>query len=206
MTFSPEKVEKLRKAVEKRLGKKRFLHTLGVAKSAVKLAQMCENESKCEAEIAGLLHDITKELTFDEQISILQSHSVKLDCEDLECACVLHSFTAPLIIKADFSEFATEKVLSAVRNHTIGSPDMSVFDEIIFLADFIEETRTYDACVLLRDFVFKNMKPGDYQNNVRILHLASVSAIDRTIINLIENKKAINSKNILTRNALLSKI
>ena len=61
MTFSRENIERLSKAVEKRLGNKRFLHTLGVAKSAVKLADLCESESKCEAEIAGLLHDITKE-------------------------------------------------------------------------------------------------------------------------------------------------
>jgi HD superfamily phosphohydrolase YqeK len=119
---------------------------------------------------------------------------------------VLHSFTAPLFIKKYFSEFATENVISAVRYHTLGAPEMSVFDEIVFLADFIEDTRTYDASISLRNFVWSNMRSGEFDTNVKVLHLACVKAIDYTIINLIENKKKINSKNILTRNALLSKI
>jgi HD superfamily phosphohydrolase YqeK len=83
---------------------------------------------------------------------------------------------------------------------------MTEFDEIIFLADFIEETRKYPACIKLREFVFGNMKEGHTEANIRILHRAVISAIDSTVSNLKENGRFVNSKNILTKEALLSKI
>lgn len=206
MIFHKDKVVDLKAKVGTALSEKRYSHTLAVVDAAIKLSEMCLPDEKSEVEVAALLHDITKELSLSEQYAILSEAGVVLDDEDRESAGVLHSFTAPLFIKKYFSEFATENVISAVRYHTLGAPEMSVFDEIVFLADFIEDTRTYDASISLRNFVWSNMRSGEFDINVKVLHLACVKAIDYTIINLIENKKKINSKNILTRNALLSKI
>lgn len=206
MTFSKESVDALKRAVKDRLSEKRFLHTASVANAAVRLADYCIPEYKDEVEAAAFLHDITKEYSEQEHINIIKSKKIPLDAEDFESSAILHSFTAPEIIKRDFSFFATERVLSAVYNHTIGSPDMSLFDEIIFIADFIEDTRTYDSSIKLRKYVWDNMKYGELEENVKTIHKACIKAIDFTVINLIENKKRINSKNILTRNALLSKI
>jgi len=206
MIFSEKKLKALREEVKKRLSEKRYLHTLAVAEAAKKLSDMCIPEKIAEAEVAALLHDVTKELSLTEQRELLESAKIALDSEDYESLGVLHSFTAPIVVKRDFPDFATEEVLFAVLYHTIGSPTMSVFDEIIFLADFIEDTRTYDSSVKLREFVWQNMQLGEIESNILILHDACVRAIDCTILNLIENKKKINSKNILTRNALLSKI
>ena len=206
MSFTSDMVERLSAEISRRLGERRFLHTKGVAACASKLAELCEIESKTEAEIAAYLHDITKEYSHDEQMALIKKHKIKLDEEDLMSPAVLHSFTAPQVIKSEFPEFATDKILSAVRLHTLGSPDMTEFDEIIFLADFIEETRTYPACVKLREFVFSNMKKRDAEANIAILHRAVISAIDSTISNLTESNRFVNSKNILTKEALLSKI
>lgn len=206
MTFSPDMVEALKLRVSARLGERRFLHTMGVAACASRLAELCEIDSKSEAEIAAYLHDITKEYPYEEQIAIIKNHNIMLDEEDFNSPAVLHSFTAEAVIKSDFPEFATDKILSAVRFHTLGSPDMTEFDEIIFLADFIEETRTYPSCVTLREFVFSNMKKGDAEANRLILHRAVISAIESTVKNLTENNRFVNSKNILTKEALLSKI
>ncbi len=206
MIFLEKDLMKLRDEVRSRLSEKRYLHTLAVEASAVRLSEMCQPDKKNEVSAAALLHDITKELSLAEQKSLLSESNLILDSEDFESVGVLHSFTAPIAVKKDFPAFATENVLCAVRNHTLGSPEMSVFDEIIFLADFIEDTRTYDSSIKLRKFVWENMRIGEIKNNVSVLHSACVGAIDSTVLNLIENKKKINSKNILTRNALLSKI
>ena len=206
MTFSKESLDFLKCEVSKRLSYRRFLHTESVAKSAVRLAGYCLPGVETELVAAALLHDISKELPLDEQLKILAEANVTLDEEDIMSEGILHSYSAPEIIKRDFSQFATERVLSAVLKHTIGSPDMSVFDEIIFLSDFIEDTRTYDSCVKLRNFVWDNMSGSDFNLNLHVLHAACIEAIDSTVINLINNKRYINSKNILTRNALLSKI
>ena len=194
MTFTSDMVEGLSTEVGRRLGEKRFLHTKGVAACASKLAEFCGIDSKIEAEIAAYLHDVTKEYSFDEQMSLIKRHNIKLDEEDMRSPAVFHSFTAEAVIKSNFPEFATDKILSAVRFHTLGSPDMSDFDEIIFLADFIEETRMYPSCVALREFVFSNMKEGDAEANIAILHRAVISAIDSTVLNLKQNNKYLKNE------------
>ena len=206
MIYCKEEFESLKDDIKAALSEKRYLHTLAVVDAACKLSKMCLPDKKSEIQVAALLHDITKELSHSEQCAILSEAGVVLDDEDSESLGVIHSFTAPIFIKNHFSKFATENVISAVRYHTLGAPEMSVFDEIIFLADFIEDTRTYDSSIKLRNFVWSNMQNDDFASNIKVLHSACVKAIDYTIINLIENKKTINSKNILTRNALLSKI
>ena len=206
MSFSESDIKYLRAEVSKRLSNKRFLHTLAVSEMAAELSVFCGIECKIEAEIAGLLHDVTKELPHEAQLSLLFENGISLDEEDEASPAVLHSYTAPLVIKRDFPDYATDKVLSSAKNHTLGSPDMILFDEIIFLADFIERTRTYPASHRVREFVFLNMKSGDFSQNINTLHKASVMAIDSTLTHLIEQNRIINSKNVLTRNALLSKI
>lgn len=205
-SFSRSDIDALKESVKARLSEKRFNHTLAVADAAVRLGELCAPKCKDKLEVAALLHDVTKELTTDEQLRIIKSADIRVDDEDLSSPAILHAFTAPEVIKSDFSAFADAAVLSAVYNHTIGSPEMSVFDEIIFLADFIEDTRTYDASVEVRNFVWENMANADSDARIKILHKAVILAIDSTLKLLKENKKTINSKNILTRNALLSKI
>ena len=206
MTFSSEDIESLKLEIQTRLSNTRYLHTLGVAEAAEMLALFCAPELVSEAIVAALLHDVSKEYSYDEQLRIIKEYKICIDSEDKSTPAVLHSFTAPAVIKRDFGKFATDNVLSSVLYHTIGSPNMSVFDEIIFLADFIEDTRIYDSSALLRKYVFLNMQEGETESNLKVLHKACIKSIDFTIAHLTKNKKHVNSKNILTRNALLSKI
>jgi len=206
MTFSSDDIKRLAADVEGRLSKKRYLHTEGVVKMAKKLSALCLPEQESELIVAAYLHDVTKELSVEEHKSLITKYGIALTDEDLSTEAILHSFSAYCAVKQDFSMLATPSVLSAVFNHTIGAPDMSVFDEIIFLSDYIEETRSYESAVKLRAYVLENMKEGSISSNVKVLHKACVIAIDNTVLHLIEEKKAINTKNILTRNALLGKI
>ena len=71
MSFTRADLEKLKCEVGQRLSEKRYLHTLGVAECAVRLAELCLPECRKYAEAAGLLHDITKELPIEEQYTLL---------------------------------------------------------------------------------------------------------------------------------------
>ena len=205
MKFQKEEIELLRKRVATLLSKKRFSHTLGVARCAVMLSEFC-GEDKSEAEAAALLHDITKEYSSEKQLEILGLSGITLDDEDILVPKIWHAYTAPYIIKRDFGDFATPNVLNAVYNHTIGHPKMTVFDEIIFLADFIEDTRPYEPSVRLREFVLDKMVAGETERNIRTLHFASIRSIDATISHLLETGQRISIKNVLTKNALKSRI
>ncbi len=206
MIFCEHDFEHLRRRVREYMSEARFIHTLGVEKMAEYLSVMCAPEYTTQMRIAALLHDISKEYSDEEQMRLIDEGSVALDESDKASPQILHSFTAPVVIKRDFPELADEIILSAVGRHTIGSPDMSVTDEIIFLADFIEEGRSYDSCVALRKYVTDGMNEGATAENLNILHQACADSIDHTIKNILTRKKVYNPKNILTRDALLAKI
>lgn len=196
----------LKDKIRERISEKRYIHSLGVEKCAVTLGKLCNVGPESELSYAALLHDITKELGKDTQISLLKKFGIFLTDTELECEAVFHSYTAPLVIKSDFPDFSYENVLSAVKNHTVGDENMSLFDEIIFLSDYIEEGRTYQSSRELYDFVFSNMKVGDFKNNALVLHKACLMATDYTIEHLMKKGVKIVEKTFLTRNALISKI
>ena len=200
--INEEMLSKLSSEVSKRLSEKRFLHTVGVRKMAEKLAKFCLPSAVCELEAAALLHDISKELSEEAEAKILIENSVPYD--PIKDKAVLHSYTAPFVVKSDFPEFSTEDILSAVKNHTLGSSDMSVFDMIIFISDYIEEGRKYDSCIKTRDFLLEKLCEGRYSENVKFLRAACVMAIDFTVKNLEERGKPVNPVTVSARNALLA--
>lgn len=206
MIYDEKSLDALKESVEIRMSPERFLHTLGVMETATYLADFCMPRSKFDIAVAALLHDVAKELTFDEQMSLIKSFNLKIDKEELNAPKTLHAQTARIIIERDFSEYATEKILNAVKYHTVGSPDMSLFDEIIFLSDFIEPNRKYASCISLREEVYNGLSRTSKEENILLIHNAVVRAIDFTIANLIKNKRFISPKTVLTRNALLDKI
>ena len=88
---------------------------------------------------------------------------------------------------ADFPEFATDDILHAVMFHTLGDPEMSLFAEIIFLSDYIEEGRMYKTCIEVRNALFDTLNAtSTYDECVKALHLATVSSLKNTIASLRE--------------------
>lgn len=201
-----EMLKNLRNSVSSKLSEKRYIHTLGVEKMSVMLSELCLPEKKFELSAAALLHDITKEESVQFQQQIFSLENAKDEEADVFDNAVLHSFTAPYIIKRDYPLFATEEILSAVEKHTVGDEDMSIFDEIIFLADFIEEGRKYQDSVLIRKYVFDNMKLGNISENLCVLHRACIMEIDSTLSHLESIGKQAARRSLLAKASLLSKI
>lgn len=203
MNFSDRQIDLLSKKVEGTLSKKRFIHTLGVEKCAKELGKIFIPESVNELRAAALLHDIAKEFPIEEQIALLKSSSVSLNDEDFTTKGVIHSFCAPLIIKRDFPEFATEKILSAVFNHTVGKPDMSIFDKIIFISDYAEEGRTYPSCKRVRAFLLSGIDSLSLSEQVLRLDEAVLMSVDGALEALTRMGAEINSRMYETRKSLI---
>jgi ribosome-associated protein len=93
-----------------------------------------------------------------------------------------HSFTGGAVVKDEFPDYANDNVLSAIVNHTVGSPDMSVFDEIILLSDYIEEGRTYKNCIEVRENFFDEINNAhSYEDKILALHNATIDSLTRSI-------------------------
>ena len=196
MSFDEKTISELSGRVKARLSEKRFKHTLGVEFAAIRLGELILPDQINELRCAALLHDIAKEYTTDKLIDLIQNNGYVLSDEDMKCVSVLHSFAAPIIIKRDFPEFATVKILSATEKHTTGDDGMSVFDEIIFLSDYIEDGREYDDCIEVRNYFYSNVIEGEYLNNERILHVSSLLSIEKTVSKLKETKRPINARTL----------
>ncbi|MBO4863016.1 MAG: bis(5'-nucleosyl)-tetraphosphatase (symmetrical) YqeK [Eubacterium sp.] len=133
-----EHAEMVRK-LQKKLNDRRFVHSIGVEYTAAALAFKYGADVE-KARIAGLLHDCAKYLTTEEKLKKAKKLGIKLT------KCVKDN---PDIVHAQLGAYYAEKkydvkdeeILTAIKYHTTGHPNMSLLDKIIFVADFIEPNR-----------------------------------------------------------------
>lgn len=203
--FCSNDLEKLRRRVSEKVSEKRFSHILGVERCAVYLGKLILPDAVDELSAAALLHDISKEIPYDEQIKLLEDNRFALSEEDRKTPGVLHSFTAPIIIKKDFPEFATNNILSSVLYHTVGRENMSIFEKIIFISDYCEDTRKYDSCIKVRKSLIDGIEKLSYEEKLDRLDTACLLSIDGALDALRRCRVPINSRMYLTRNSLLKK-
>lgn len=205
--FSDTQISELREKIRFRLSEKRYLHTLSVEKMAKTLAEFFDGISKSELSAAALLHDIAKEYPIDEILEFIRLDGLFISQSDRLSESILHSYAAPFVIKKDFSEFATDNVLSACKNHTVGAPNMSLFDKIIFISDYIEEGRKNISSKAVRETLLSSLSvENDTAVNIKALNSAVVCSIDYTISYLDDLGKPINEKMLLTKTDILGKI
>ena len=175
-------LDALRASVSAQLGERRLAHTLAVEKEIAFLATRFLPEMEKELRAAALLHDLTKELSFDEQMRICEKHGIDLPSKITDSPAVLHSFSAPPMIREKYPLFATEQILRAIARHTVGHSEMSTFDKLLFLADYIEPTRKPISCQSVRaDFYGALAESGSEQENLRALDNAVFAALQATI-------------------------
>lgn len=193
-------LERLREAVSCRMSQKRFNHTLGVEKCAGWLGTVLLPDLTEELSAAALLHDIAKEVPRDVQLSLMKSLDFNFTEEDFATPLAFHSFAGAALIKRDFPEYATDNILSAVFYHTLGSPDMSLFDRIIFISDFIEENRTYPSCIETREFLVNALNKAEtYTEKIAALNKTVYLSCKFVILNLERQNLPVNSRTEKTK-------
>ena len=200
-------LELLKAEVEKRLSAFRFLHTIGVADAAKALAKELLPEKEKELIAAAHLHDIAKELPTEELISLSKEYGYEPNSDDISSPQVLHAFAAPSVIKKDFSAFATDDIMSSVFKHTTGDSEMSLFDEIIFISDYIEEGRKYPSCIEVRKDLYENLRlSSNITEKEYALHKAVLKSIEYTLESLNIKNKSVNPKTLAAKTHIEEKI
>ena len=144
----------LREALRGEMSLARYAHTLGVEAAVAKMAKLYCPEKEMMLRAAALLHDLTKEYTPDMQEAVLLREGIVLRPDEAATVAVHHAITAPAEIKRRYPDYANEALLSAVRWHTTLREGMTLSEALLYLADVIEEGRTYEACVALRERFF----------------------------------------------------
>ena len=140
----------------------RLQHINGVRETAVYFGKQFNVDIE-KLVIASLLHDITKYDDLTSQIKQITKFYPNSD-EILQefPQQLLHAFTARIYAEQQYN-ITDEEILNAITSHTIGRPNMSIYEEIIFLADYIEPTRTYMSCIETRELAHSNFTKAIYK-------------------------------------------
>lgn len=198
-------LSRVRTQIEQDLSIARFKHTLEVEKMAARIGEIYCPKDVDVLRAAALLHDITKELTVQDQADIFKRHGVVIDWDTERSPATQHGLTAAIIIPEQYPELADERVISSVRCHTTGKENMTLCEKIIYLADYIEETRTYALCRELRE-AFWSTDISTMSEAERMLHLDRIilKSLDMTVLNLIKNGKIVHGQTVKARNCLIA--
>lgn len=144
----------LRQKVIPMLSSERIAHTAGCEHEAVQLAKLWGEDPE-KAAVAGILHDSTKNLRYDEQLILCNKYGIILDNAQKENPKLLHAITGAALAKDMFG--VSEEISQAIRWHTTGKPDMTTLEKIIYLADYIEPTRNFDGVEQLRELAYEDL-------------------------------------------------
>ena len=144
----------LRQKVIPMLSSERIAHTAGCEHEAVQLAKLWGEDPE-KAAVAGILHDSTKNLRYDEQLILCDKYGIILDNAQKENPKLLHAITGAALAKDMFG--VSEEISQAIRWHTTGKPDMTTLEKIIYLADYIEPTRNFDGVEQLRELAYEDL-------------------------------------------------
>lgn len=144
----------LRRKVTPMLSSQRIAHTAGCEQEAVQLARRWGEDPE-KAAVAGILHDMTKNLGYDEQLILCEKYGIILDKSQRDNPKLLHAITGAAMAREVFG--VSEEISQAIRWHTTGKPDMSILEKIVYLADYIEPTREFDGLEELRELSYKNL-------------------------------------------------
>ena len=133
----------------------RVAHVRGAEAMARRLALRWGADESDAAE-AAILHDCTKKYDRDGQLRICEKYGIIPDKWELENDRLLHAGTGAAFAADQFG--APEHIASAIRWHTTGRPGMTLLEQIVFLADAIEENRKpYPALETIRKAAFRDL-------------------------------------------------
>lgn len=175
----------------KALSEFRFQHVLRVEAKAIELAQHYQIDDLEKVSVAALVHDYAKERSDDDFKQVIKTKRLGLDL--LKWGNYLwHGLVGAEMIHDELG-ITDQDILNAVRYHTTGAPYMTVYDKLIFMADYIEDGRDFPGVDEVREITFKNLDAG------------VAWQLTHTLAYLLEKKTPIHPQTILTYNAFAVK-
>lgn len=149
------RIDTFLQVLRQNLSEKRFHHSLCVAQLAVELARRHGADAH-RAYIAGLLHDVVKELPPEELLQMLTQSAIILDRFIEKAPPVWHAFAGGVYLERVLG-IHDEEIIHAVRYHTTARARMSKLEKILYLADAASADRRYPGVDQLRAQSFADL-------------------------------------------------
>lgn len=160
---------------------KRVAHVVGCSMTAKRLAAQY-GANVTDAARAGILHDITKALSGEEQLKLCDRYAMILDNFERKNPKLLHAKTGAVIAREIFGE--NDAVYEAIYWHTTGKAAMSDLEKIVYLADYIEPNRDFEGVEELRKLTAQSLDIG------------LLRGLEMSIKQLIENNREIDKNSL----------
>ena len=157
---------------------------------AVRLARLHGADTE-KAAFAGRYHDLAK--NFDEVTMDRYVRKYGLPEKLLGNNALAHSKVGAAILEHEFG-VTDEEILDAVRYHTTARKGMKLLEELIFVADVVEDNRTYSDLDYYQDLAY-----GD-------LDRACLEILDYTIDDLKSKQRDIDRDTLEARDWVELKI
>lgn len=135
--------EKIITLIRSKLNADRFNHSLNVADSAKELALRYGADAD-KAYTAGLLHDVMKNASPEEQLGVLSEAGIELMPVERENKKLWHAIAGAAYVKFVMG-IDDRDIIRAVRYHTTGRAGMSLLERVVYLADYISADRNYNG-------------------------------------------------------------
>ncbi len=185
------KRDQLLAEVKKRLPEKRWEHTLGVVRTAARLAERY-GADPAKADLAAILHDYAKYWPVAEMERVIRERNLPRDLLEYN----KELWHAPVGAYAASRDFGIEdrEVLDAIRYHTSGRRGMTLLEKVVCLADYIEPGRNFPGVEPIRRLAEESLEAG------------LLAGFDSTIRFLIENGRKVYPLTLEARNALIDEL
>lgn len=136
--------------LKERVNEHRYQHSLGVADTAARLAEIYGANVR-KARLAGILHDWDK--GYDDKGIRQRADELGMTVDPqvyYALPRVLHAHTAPVAIKRLFPQ-VPEDVLTAMDRHTVAAENMLDLDMVVYIADALEPGRSFERADAMRE-------------------------------------------------------
>lgn len=183
--------------LQKRLNKKRYVHSKNVAKKAVELAEKFGCDMR-RAYLAGLLHDICKNETNENNLKLIEEFDIMIDDISRREQKLWHAIAGAVYIRCILG-LDDCGIVNAVRYHTTGRAGASTLEKIIYLADFISDERDFDGVEKIRKSVEGGLDNAmytaarftveDLASSGRPIHPDSIAAYNEALFALRADEK-----------------
>ena len=147
-------INKIDTYLKENLSKKRYEHSLLVAKEAKSLAKIYHVDEE-KAYLAGLIHDIAKELSEDENNYWIKKGNLADDLKKENYKKIRHADIGALIAKEKYN--LDNDICNAIKYHTIGNKNMDTLAKIIYIADKIGRKEIPKELIPIKDLVKKDL-------------------------------------------------
>lgn len=147
---------RLGKRVHAHIGQQhRYAHTLRVARMSVALARR-HGEDVERALLAGMLHDLARLYSPQRLLDESRAHGLSISAFEEAHPRVLHARLGAELAREQFG-IDDERILSAIRYHTLGAGSMNALDAIVYLADSLEPERDFAERAELEQLAFRDL-------------------------------------------------